>query len=92
MKTLVPSLIARLLEPPAKALLAVAATTAVLLLFGRAVLGEAVIALAYLVPVGWRASQWGQRAGVAADPATGGYLPQTIQLRADELRSGSRVL
>ncbi len=33
-----------------------------------------------------------ERAGVAADPATGGYLPQTIQLRADELRSGSRFL
>jgi K+-sensing histidine kinase KdpD len=60
------SLVAKLLERLAKAVLSVAGTTAVLLLFGRAVLGEAVIALAYLVPVGWSAGRWGQRAGVAA--------------------------
>lgn len=69
MKTFTPSLLAGWLGPLAKALLAVAATTAVLLLFGRATLGEAVIALAYLVPVGWSAGQWGQRAGVAAAAA-----------------------
>jgi uncharacterized protein (TIGR02099 family) len=33
-----------------------------------------------------------ERSGVAAQPGAGGYLPQTIQLRADELRSGSRFL
>ena len=54
------------LEQVTKAVLSVVATTGVLLLFGRALLGEAVIALAYLVPVGWSAGRWGQRAGVAA--------------------------
>jgi two-component system sensor histidine kinase KdpD len=49
-----------------KAVLTVAATTLVLLLIGRARLGEAVIALLYLVPVGWSASRWGQGAGMAA--------------------------
>ena len=34
-----------------------------------------------------------ERGGVAAvEPAAGGYLPQTVQLRAEELRSGSRYL
>ena len=28
----------------------------------------------------------------AAEPTAGGYLPQTLQLRADELRSGTRLL
>jgi two-component system sensor histidine kinase KdpD len=49
-----------------KAVLTVAATTLVLLLIGRPILGEAVIALLYLVPVGWSASRWGQGAGMAA--------------------------
>jgi K+-sensing histidine kinase KdpD len=47
-------------------LLMVAATTGVLLLIGREKLGEAVIALLYLVPVGWSASQWGQGPGIIA--------------------------
>ena len=49
-----------------QAVLAVAATTAILLLLGRATLGEAVIALLYLVPVGWSASRWGPGAGLCA--------------------------
>jgi K+-sensing histidine kinase KdpD len=49
-----------------KGLLTVAGTTVVLLLIGRATLGEAVIALLYLVPVGWSASRWGQVAGMSA--------------------------
>ncbi|OGO12364.1 MAG: hypothetical protein A2Y93_08635 [Chloroflexi bacterium RBG_13_68_17] len=49
-----------------RAVLSVAATTIVLLLIGRPTLGEAVIALLYLVPVGWSASRWGQIAGMAA--------------------------
>ncbi len=48
------------------AALSVAATTAVLWLIGRATLGEAVIALLYLVPVGWSASRWGQGPGIIA--------------------------
>jgi K+-sensing histidine kinase KdpD len=48
------------------AFLSVAALTIVLMLIGRDTLGEAVIALLYLVPVGWSASRWGQGAGVCA--------------------------
>lgn len=49
-----------------KAVLAAAGTTALMLLIGRDVLGEAVIALLYLVPIGWSASRWGQGAGMSA--------------------------
>jgi two-component system sensor histidine kinase KdpD len=48
------------------AFLSVAVLTILLKLIGRDVLGEAVIALLYLVPVGWSATQWGQGAGVCA--------------------------
>ena len=33
-----------------------------------------------------------ERSGAGIEPAAGGYLPQVIQLSADELRSGGRVL
>lgn len=36
------------------------------MLIGRDVLGEAVVALLYLVPVGWSAARWGQGAGICA--------------------------
>jgi K+-sensing histidine kinase KdpD len=48
------------------AVLTVAATTIPLFLIGRATLGEAVIALVYLVPVTWSANRWGQLAGISA--------------------------
>ncbi len=48
------------------AFLSVAALTIAMRLIGRDTLGEAVIALLYLVPVGWSATQWGQGAGVCA--------------------------
>jgi K+-sensing histidine kinase KdpD len=48
------------------AVLAVAVTTIPLYLIGRATLGEAVIALVYLVPVTWSAYRWGQLPGVVA--------------------------
>lgn len=48
------------------AFLSVTALTIPMLLIGRAILGEAVIALLYLVPVGWSAARWGQGAGVCA--------------------------
>jgi two-component system sensor histidine kinase KdpD len=48
------------------AFLSVAILTIPLLFIGRETLGEAVIALLYLVPVGWSAAQWGQGAGVCA--------------------------
>lgn len=48
------------------ALLTVALTSIPLLLIGRATLGEAVIALVYLIPVSWSAARWGQVAGICA--------------------------
>ncbi len=48
------------------AFLSVACLTIILMLIGRDLLGEAVIALLYLVPVGWSASRWGNGAGVCA--------------------------
>jgi K+-sensing histidine kinase KdpD len=48
------------------AFLSVAVLTILMKLIGRDILGEAVIALLYLVPVGWSASKWGQGAGVCA--------------------------
>lgn len=48
------------------AVLVILATTAILLLIGRDTLGEAVIALLYLVPIAWSANRWGQQAGITA--------------------------
>jgi K+-sensing histidine kinase KdpD len=48
------------------ALVSVGVTTLVLYSIGRATLGEAVIALLYLVPVGWIASRWGHGPGICA--------------------------
>jgi K+-sensing histidine kinase KdpD len=48
------------------AVLAVAVTTIPLFLIGRDTLGEAVIALVYLVPVTWSANRWGQLPGIIA--------------------------
>jgi two-component system sensor histidine kinase KdpD len=48
------------------AFLSVAVVTIPLMLIGRDTLGEAVIALLYMVPVGWSAARWGQGAGVCA--------------------------
>jgi K+-sensing histidine kinase KdpD len=55
----------------AKAVLAVAGTTTLMLLIGRDTLGEAVVALLYLVPIGWSASQWGKVGGMSAAVAAG---------------------
>ena len=48
------------------AILMVVATTALLLLIGRDKLGEAVIALLYLLPVSWSTGRWGQGPGICA--------------------------
>ncbi len=48
------------------AVLTVAVTTIPLFLIGRDTLGEAVIALIYLVPVAWSANRWGQLPGISA--------------------------
>jgi K+-sensing histidine kinase KdpD len=49
-----------------RGMLAVLAITIPMWLIGRDVLGEAVIALLYLVPIAWSASKWGQVAGMSA--------------------------
>src|SRR5512139_2989830 len=56
----------RLVEGSAIAVGLVLATTALFLLIGRSVLGEGVIALLYLVPIGWSTTRWGQLAGMCA--------------------------
>jgi K+-sensing histidine kinase KdpD len=48
------------------AVIIVAAATALLLLIGRNKLGEAVIALLFLVPVVWSTARWGQGPGMSA--------------------------
>jgi K+-sensing histidine kinase KdpD len=48
------------------AVFTVAITTVPLVYIGRDALGEAVIALLYLVPVGWSAARWGQEPGICA--------------------------
>jgi len=55
-----------MLSQSALAVLSVVVTTAVLWLIGRETLGEAVIALLYLVPIGWSTSRWGQGPGIVA--------------------------
>ena len=42
------------------------ALTVVMLLIGPKMLGEGVIALLYLVPIGWCTVRWGQIAGISA--------------------------
>jgi len=48
------------------AMFSVAATTVILFFIGRDTLGEAVIALLYLVPVAWSANRWGKWPGILA--------------------------
>jgi K+-sensing histidine kinase KdpD len=60
------SLTLRYLRNSLLAVLTVALTTLPLYLIGRATLGEAVIALVYLVPVTWSAYRWGQLPGIIA--------------------------
>jgi K+-sensing histidine kinase KdpD len=56
----------KLLTNSLLAVMMVMATTVLLVLFGRDTLGEAVIALLYLVPVVWSANKWGQMPGISA--------------------------
>jgi len=56
----------RLFGDSLKAVLTIALTTIPLVLIGRAALGEAVIALLYLVPIAWSASRWGLGPGMGA--------------------------
>lgn len=54
------------LAPYLVSALAVGCVTGLMLLIGREQLGEAVIALLFLIPVGWSASRWGQGPGIFA--------------------------
>ncbi|MGB7539017.1 MAG: DUF4118 domain-containing protein [Anaerolineales bacterium] len=56
----------RLFSDSLSAVLLVGITTVPLALIGRQTLGEAVIALLYLVPVAWSASRWGLGPGLSA--------------------------
>lgn len=56
----------RLITESVLAVLLIFATTAVMLLIGRDTLGEAVIALLYLVPIAWSANRWGRLASINA--------------------------
>jgi K+-sensing histidine kinase KdpD len=60
------SLTLRYLRNSLLAVLTVAAATIPMVLIGRDTLGEAVIALVYLVPVTWSANRWGQLPGISA--------------------------
>ncbi|MGB8212369.1 MAG: DUF4118 domain-containing protein [Anaerolineales bacterium] len=60
------STIARFIITSLLAVLTVIVTTLILFLIGRDTLGEAVIALLYLVPVAWSANRWGQLPGISA--------------------------
>ena len=60
------SLTLRYLKDSLVAVLTVVATTIPLALIGRDTLGEAVIAMLYLVPVTWSATRWGQLPGISA--------------------------
>jgi K+-sensing histidine kinase KdpD len=56
----------RLIEGCTLAVGVVFVTTGLFLLIGRNVLGEGVIALLYLVPIGWSTTRWGQLPGTCA--------------------------
>jgi K+-sensing histidine kinase KdpD len=56
----------KLVRDSLSAVLAVGAVTVPLALIGKQTLGEAVIALTYLVPVAWSASRWGLGPGLCA--------------------------
>jgi two-component system sensor histidine kinase KdpD len=51
--------------------LIVAIVTGAMLLVGREILGEGVIALLYLVPISWSTARWGQGPGIAAAVSAG---------------------
>ena len=66
MKRIRTLLTAELISNCLLAVMAIVVTTIPLKLIGRDMLGEAVIALLYLIPVGWSAARWGQAPGICA--------------------------
>ena len=55
-----------LISESARAVLLIMGATLLMLLVGRETLGEAVIALLYLIPIAWSANRWGQPASLSA--------------------------
>jgi K+-sensing histidine kinase KdpD len=66
MKKIIRSITPKVMTNCLLAILLVAGTTVLLVLTGRDTLGEAVIALLYLLPVVWSAYRWGQLPGIIA--------------------------
>ena len=56
----------QLISESVRAVFLIMGTTLLLLLIGRETLGEAVIALVYLIPIAWSANRWGQQASVSS--------------------------
>jgi K+-sensing histidine kinase KdpD len=56
----------KLISQSLTAVVAVCAATGLMWLAGRNTLGEGVIALLYLVPIGWATARWGQVPGICA--------------------------
>jgi K+-sensing histidine kinase KdpD len=52
-------------------ILIIAITSALMLLIGIKTLGDAVVALVFLVPISWITTRWGQEAGIAAAVSAG---------------------
>ena len=83
------------LRPAGLAVLTVLALTALMLVVGRATLGEAVIALLYVVPVGWATSRWGSGCSATRPLATASASACRLRARAPvrpQARSVSGVL
>jgi K+-sensing histidine kinase KdpD len=56
----------QIISESVRAVFLIMGTTLLMLLIGRETLGEAVIALIYLVPIAWSANRWGQQASTSA--------------------------
>ena len=76
--------------PTALSVLATAATTLILFLVGRAALGETVIALLYILVIGWITASWGQGPGIISAVLSAlcfdfFFIPPFFTLAVDEL-------
>lgn len=56
----------KLISESVRTVILIVGITVLMLLVGRETLGEAVIALIYLVPIAWSANRWGQQASIIA--------------------------
>ena len=75
------------------AVLTVAVTTIPLFIIGRNTLGEAVIALLYLVPVAWSANRWGQLPGLSAALAAAlAMRASLVEYNSHRVKTGYRAI